>query len=66
MLGDQDSSRAYKWALSVMLAAGQSWVTAGCADSQHDPVSLLSVSQRTEQPPSSRPGTGDSARQNHS
>lgn len=44
VLGDQDMSRAYNWAPGNA-GCGQSWVTAGCADSQHDPVSLLSASQ---------------------
>lgn len=44
VLGDQDMSRAYNWAPGNA-GCGQSWVTAGCADSQHDPVSPLSASQ---------------------
>lgn len=34
-----------QWALLVMLDTGPCWVTAVRADSQHDPVSLLSASK---------------------
>ena len=55
---------AYDWALWVMLGTGQRRVTAVHADSQHDPVSLLSAAGGAEQAPSSQPGTEDDARQN--
>lgn len=52
---------AYNGALSVMPDIGQCWVTAVRADSQHDPVSLLSASKQAL---SSQPGTGDNAQKN--
>lgn len=59
--GEQSISPAYDRALLMMPDTGQCWVTAVCADSQHDPVSLLSASKQAL---SSQPGTGDNAQQN--
>lgn len=56
--GEQSISPAYDRALMMMLDTGQCWVTAVRADSQHDPVSLLSASKQAL---SSQPGTGDNA-----
>lgn len=58
---EQGISPPYDWALSIMPDTGQCWVTAVRADSQHDPVSLLSASKQAL---SSQPGTGDNAQQN--
>lgn len=61
-LGDWGTSPGCSWVLSVTLDTGQRWVTAVHADSQHDPVFLLSAG--AEQPLRSQPGTENNARQN--
>lgn len=58
--GEESISPAYNGALLMMPDTGQHWVTAVRADSQHDPVSLLSASKQAL---SSQPGIGDNAQQ---